>query len=146
VSAFAAVLALTAGLVGSMQVAVMARLGERIGTFEALAFAGLVTTVVASAALLVVRQSWSGYAAALRQPAWLWLGGVMGAFIVLVITIAGSRLGTAATVAMLITGNLTMAILIDRFGWFGIERIPLHLQRVVGIVLLAAGAALTLKK
>ncbi len=124
----------------------MARLGERVGSLEAVAFAAVVTTVIAAAVLLVARQSWSGYAAAARQPVWLWTGGAFGALIVFVITFAGSRLGTTGTVALLITGNLAAAVLIDRLGWFGIDRIGLHWYRVLGLVLLGAGAALALKK
>ena len=145
-TAFAVAFSLLAGLAGGMQVAVMARLGERIGSIEALAFAAVVTTMIAAAVLLVARQSWSGYAAAVRQPIWLWSGGALGALIVLAITYGGSRLGTTGTVALLITGNLAAAVAIDRLGWFGIDRIGLHWYRVLGLVLLGAGAALALKK
>ena len=142
----AVVLSLTAGIAGGFQVAVMARFGERIGTIEAFAFAACVTAVVGAGVLFVARQSWSGYAAAARQPVWLWTGGVLGALIVLSITFAGARIGTTGTVALLITGNLAAALTIDRFGWFGLEKIGLHWYRIVGIVLLAAGAALALRK
>lgn len=124
----------------------MARFGERIGTVEALAFAAVVTAVIGAAVLLVARQSWSGYATAARQPVWLWSGGALGALIVLVITFAGARLGTTGTVALLITGNLAAAVTIDRLGWFGFDRIGLHWYRILGLVLLGAGAALALKR
>jgi len=39
-----------------------------------------------------------------------------------------------------------MAALIDRFGLLGNDRIALHWPRVLGLVLLAAGAALTLRR
>jgi len=146
VTAFAVVFSLLAGLAGGMQVAVMAPLGERIGSLEALAFATVVTMVIAAAVLLVARQSWSGYAAAVRQPVWLWSGGALGALIVLAITYGGARLGTTGTVALLISGNLAAAVTIDRLGWFGIDRIGLHWYRVLGLILLGAGAALALKK
>ena len=46
----------------------------------------------------------------------------------------------------MITGNLVVAALIDRFGWFGVDPIPLDWVRIVGILLLAGGAALVLRK
>ncbi len=143
---FAVAFSLVAGIAGGLQAAVMGRFGERIGSLEALAFAGLVTATLAATVLLVARQSWSGYGAAVRQPLWLWSGGVFGAMIVLAITVAVPRLGTTGTIALLITGNLAAAVTIDRLGWFGSERIGLHWYRVLGLVLLAAGAALALKK
>jgi uncharacterized membrane protein YdcZ (DUF606 family) len=39
-----------------------------------------------------------------------------------------------------------MAAAIDRFGWFGLDRIGIAWPRAVGLVLLGAGAALTLVK
>jgi transporter family-2 protein len=139
-------MAVLAGFAGSVQIAVMARLGERVGIFGALAFASLLQALLAAAILLTVRQSLGGYGAVARQPAWLWIGGVMGLFIVLTVTFAGSRLGTAATVGILIAGQLAMGAAIDRFGWFGSEKIALHWPRVLGLGLLFVGAALSLRK
>ena len=145
-NAFAVVLALAAGLAGSVQAAVMGKLGERVGTFEALAFSTIVALVIACTTLLVVRQSFAGIGAAARQPAWLWLGGALSAFIVLSVTVGPPRIGVTATLALVITGQLVMAAMIDRFGWFGNDEIALHWPRIAGLVLLAAGAALTLRK
>ena len=142
----AAALSLLAGLAGSVQVAVMGKFGERIGTLEALAFSTVVTAVIATTALVIVHQSMGGFAAALRQPPWLWIGGVMGVFIVFTITVAAPRIGTAATVGLFIAGQLAMAAVIDRFGLFGLERLPLRWPRLLGIALLAAGAALSLRR
>ena len=49
------------------------------------------------------------------------LGGVMSVVIVLAITVAGPRIGIVATTAFLIVGQFTLATVIDRFGWFGIQ-------------------------
>src|SRR6202022_4269666 len=103
--ALAAIMAAVAGLAGAVQIAVMARLGERVGIVGALAFASLLQAVIAALILLAVRQSLEGYGAALRQPAWLWTGGLMGLFIVLTITFAGSRIGTAAILGILVGGQ-----------------------------------------
>ena len=145
-SAVAAALSLLAGFAGSVQVAVMGKFGERIGVLEALAFSTLVTAALAAAALVVTQQSVGGFAAAVRQPAWLWIGGVMGVFIVFTVTVAAPRIGTAATVGIFIGGQLAMAAVIDRFGLFGLERLPLRWPRLLGIALLAAGAALSLRR
>ena len=145
-AALATFLAVIAGLVGSVQVAVMARLGERVGVFAALAWAAMLTAGLALALLLVVRQGLGGMVDAARQPVWLWSGAAMGLLIVLTITFAGSRIGVAATVAIMIAGQLAMGTVIDRFGLFGVDRVALQWPRVLGIALLALGAALTLKR
>jgi len=142
----ATMLAVAAGLAGSVQVAVMSRLGERIGVVEALGFATLLTAAVALVGLLLVRRSVSGYERALHQPWWMLTGGLLGLLIVFTVTYAGPRIGVAATVGILIAGQLVMGAAIDRFGLFGSQRIGLHWERLLGIALLAVGAALSLRK
>ena len=142
----AVALALLAGLAGSMQVAVMGRFGERIGSFEAFAVASALTAVIAVTVLLVARRSLAGVADAAETPPWMWLGGLFGAFVVLTITVTAPRIGVAAVVALLIAGQLVMGALIDRYGWFGVEQVPLGWQRLLGVALLAAGTGLMLRR
>jgi bacterial/archaeal transporter family-2 protein len=142
----ATLLTVSAGIAGSVQVALMSRLGERIGVLEALGFSALLTAALAFVLLLVARQTVVGYAHALHQPWWMLGGGVMGLLIVFTVTYAGPRIGVAATVGILIAGQLAMGAAIDRWGLFRSERIPLHWPRLLGIGLLAVGAALSLRK
>lgn len=139
-------LCLVAGLGGALQAAVMGRFGERIGSAEALAFSTLVTAVIAAAALLIVRRSLDGYPAGLRAAPWLWSAALMSALIVFAVTIGASRIGTTATIALIIAGNLGLAAVIDRFGWFGSERVSLGPARLLGLGLLGLGAALVLRR
>jgi transporter family-2 protein len=143
---FAAVFAFVAGLGGAVQIAVQGRLSERVGTAGALACAGVVAAATALVVLLVARRSLAPLGSALTGPRWLLLGGVMSAVIVLSITVAGPRIGVVATTALLICGQFALATLIDRYGWFGVDQIAIGWPRVVGLALLAAGAALTLKR
>jgi transporter family-2 protein len=129
-----------------VQAAVMGRLGSRVGTLEALAFSSALQAVLTLALVLAFRQSLDGYGAASRQPLWLWAGGVMGAVIVFTVTFATPRSGTAATIGILVAGQLAMAVVIDRFGLFGFDRIAIQWPRALGIVLLGAGAALSLHR
>ena len=145
-NALATSLAVAAGLAGSVQVALMSRLGERIGVLGALAFSTAVTAVIAVLILLAARGSLGAFSRAVHQPWWMLLGGVMGLLIVFTITYAGPRIGVAATVGILIAGQLAMGAAIDRWGLFGSQQIALHWPRVLGIVLLATGAALSLRK
>ncbi|MDQ3867756.1 MAG: DMT family transporter [Actinomycetota bacterium] len=143
-SALAVLVCVVAGLGGGLQAAVMGRFGERIGVIEAVAFSSLVTTVLALAVLLAVRQTASALGDGFRVPAWMWLGGVMSGFIVFAIALSPPRIGTTTTVSLVIAGNLIAAAVIDRFGLFGLERIGLSPLRILGLVLLALGSALTL--
>jgi transporter family-2 protein len=144
VTSAAVALTVLAGLAGSVQVAVMGRFGGRIGTLEALTFSTCVQLVLSLAILVVARGGVGGLGGAFRTPAWMWLGGVMGATVVFAITFAQPRIGATATIGILIAGQLVMGAVIDRYGLFGVERIDISLPRAVGIVLLGIGAALSL--
>ena len=125
----------------------MGRFGERVGAFEALAASVVFSALIAVATLFVLRQSLAGFGDALRSPWWYWVGGGgMGVVVVLTITVVTPRLGATATIGLLIAGQLAMGVLIDRYGWFGVEQVPLTWPRLLGILLLAAGAALALRR
>jgi transporter family-2 protein len=142
----AAMVALAAGFGGAVQIAVQARLGDRVGSLEAMATASLIGALIALAVLLLVRRSVGGVGEAVGAPKWMLLGGVMSALIILAITVAGPRIGIVATTAVLIAAQFTVATAIDRYGWFGVERIAVGWPRVLGIGLLFLGAALTLRR
>jgi len=133
-----------AGLGAGVQAAVQGKFGERIGVVESVAFSSVVTTVVTLGVVVAARQSLTGIGEGLRVPPWLWLGGVMSGLVIFALALAPPRIGTTATVALVIGANLVAAAVIDRYGWFGLERIELTAVRLLGIALLGIGAALTL--
>jgi bacterial/archaeal transporter family-2 protein len=145
-TAFAATLALVAGLGGAVQIAVQGRLGDRVGALEAVATASLIGAVLALVVLLVARRSLSGISEAFGSPKWMLLGGAMSALIILAITVAGPRIGIVATTSVLIAAQFTLATIIDRYGWFGVERVAVSWPRVLGLAFLCVGAVLTLRR
>jgi len=124
----------------------MGELGDRVGIVPAVAVSVIVSLACGMIALLVWERSFAGVRAAVHEPAWLWIGGVMSVFIIFAVTVGPPRIGVTATVAVVIAGNLVSAAIIDRFGLFGVDRVGLGWPRVLGFVLLALGAALTLRR
>jgi transporter family-2 protein len=124
----------------------MGELGERVGIVPAVALSVIVAFLCGIAALLVWERSFSGVRAALHEPAWLWIGGLMSIFIVFAVTVGPPRIGVTATVALVIAGNLLSAAVIDRYGLFGQDVISIDRWRLLGLLLLAVGAALTLSR
>jgi len=145
-SGIAVFLSVVAGLAGSVQVAVSGAFGKRIGVLEATAFGAILAALIVTALVLVTRQGFGGVASGLREPPWLWLNGVMGAIVVTTITFTAPRIGTFATIGLLIAGQLAMGVVIDALGLFGLEQIPVGWERIVGLVLLAGGAVLVLQR
>jgi transporter family-2 protein len=96
--------------------------------------------------LLLAKQSVGGLADVARQPVWLWTGGALSVLIILAVTVASPRIGLAATIGTIIAFNLGAAALIDRFGWFGFDRIAITWTRLAGLAFLGLGALLSLYK
>jgi len=145
VTRIAITMSFVAGLAGAAQASVSGALGKRVGSVQAAAFGAIVAAVLL-VGLAVLTGRGPGIADVFRQPAWLLISGVFGAGIVLTLAYAPPRIGTFAAVALMIAGQLLAGALIDGFGWLGTERIPLTAYRVTGLILLTAGAALTLKR
>ena len=143
---FTVLLAFAAGLGGSVQIAVQGRLGERVGAFEAMATASVIGALLALVVLLIARRSLAGLGEAFGSPKWMLLGGFMSTLIILAVTIAGPRIGIVATTSVLIAAQFSLAAVIDRFGWFGVERVAISWPRVLGLTFLCIGAVLTLRR
>ena len=143
---FTVLLAFAAGLGGSVQIAVQGRLGERVGAVEAMATASVIGALLALIVLLIARRSLAGLGEALGSPKWMLLGGFMSTLIILAVTIAGPRIGIVATTSVLIAAQFSLATVIDRFGWFGVERVAIGWPRVLGLAFLCIGAVLTLRR
>jgi transporter family-2 protein len=141
----AIVFSLAAGIAGAAQASVSGALGRRVGTIGAAGF-GVALAAIFVVALAVALGRGGSIVAAIHQRFWLWLGGLFGATIVLAIAYAPPRIGTFATVALLIAGQLAAGAAIDAFGLLGSPRIPVTLTRATGLVMVAAGAVLTLKR
>ena len=137
------VLALTAGVVLTVQVGVNSALRGGVGDPV---MAALISFVVGSAALLafllLMRTPWPGRPQLLAAPAWAWLGGVLGAFYVVSTIVVGPRIGAAALLALIVLGQLATSLLLDHFGWLGFPQHPLTPLRALGSLMLLGGVLL----
>ena len=75
-------------------------------------------------------------------PWWVWTGGVFSATFIVVSTFLTPRLGVAVTLATIIVGQLSAALVVDHFGLFGGPVVRVSLARVAGVALLLAGITL----
>ncbi|WP_350343614.1 DMT family transporter [Proteinivorax tanatarense] len=67
------------------------------------------------------------------------LGGVLGVGIVFSAMKGVSLLGAAFSISILLVAQLLVAVAIDTFGLFGMEKIPLSFNKPVGLLIMIAG-------
>ena len=145
-SAFAASFSFVAGFAVALQAAMNTALGRRIGVTETVLLAGLVTTVLVTAMLLVLRGGLGSLGELGRTPVWMWLGGLMGTIALAAISFAPAKIGVFATLALFLGGQLAMGLVIDTLGLLETPRAGLTASRLVGVVLVLVGAALVLRR
>jgi transporter family-2 protein len=142
----AVVLGVGAGCLVGMQAPINSRLGRSVGSAEAATVSFLVGTVALVLILLIARGGIGGIGQIGRAPWWALVGGLLGAVYVSVALVAVRTLGASGLTAVVIGGQLVISVVIDRFGLLGVTRQAVGVQRIAGLVLLAAGVVLVVRK
>ncbi|MBI4899781.1 MAG: DMT family transporter [Actinobacteria bacterium] len=139
----AVVLAVLVGAVIPVQTGVNSRLARHL---RATLLASLVSfgigTVGLALVLVLTRTPLPLAATAASQPWWIWVGGLCGLIFLTMNMVLLPRIGASATVILPLFGQVVGGLAIDTIGAFGTAARPLTIGRVVGVVLVAAGAAL----
>lgn len=140
-------LALVAGALIPVQAAANAALSKSI--HGNVPFAALTLFVVAGAttlaAVLLSGSRFPSVEELRAAPAWSYVGGLIVATYVLAVTFLVPRLGVGAAIALIVTGQIAAALLIDQFGLFRALTVPLTPVRLLGGVLMVTGVILALR-
>ena len=133
------------GAAAAVQPQINARLALKVGGFLPSALVSFAVGGLVLAVLVLV----SGRAPGLRGLAgaswWELTGGTLGALYVSATIVAYPRLGATAALAAVIAAQLIAGLLLDHYGAFGFRQLALDWQRVLGVVLLLAGAVLVFR-
>ena len=104
---------------------------------SALSIAG--TVVCATLALLILRPPLPTGEAFRSTQWWNWIGGPLGALIVLAGATLAPKLGAAAFIALVVGGQIACSMVLDHFGLMGLPENPLSVGKVIGAVLIVGG-------
>ena len=102
-------------------------------------FSSLVTSLSLAIVILVMRPPLPQMQ---LMPTWQYTGGLLGATMLFGSIVVGPRLGAAALVALVLAGQLSAAVVFDHFGVLGFSAKAVSPPRILGIVLICAGAFL----
>jgi transporter family-2 protein len=105
----------------------------------------LVGTLALAVYVLVLRVPFPPIKTAAELPVWMWSGGFLGAFLVVVSIVLAPKIGAANLMAFMIAGQMVSGIFLDHFGLVGYEIHPTNVWRLVGVALLVAGVILIKK-
>jgi bacterial/archaeal transporter family-2 protein len=134
--------ALASGAFAALQTPTNAMLARAVNSPVNAALVSFAVGTVALAILACALGVRPSPAAVRALPAYAWAGGLYGAFFVTAAAFAAPRIGLAVFIALLIAGQLGMALLLDHLGAFGLPRQPISLVRLLGVLLILVGVLL----
>jgi len=140
-------LALITGALIPIQAATNAAFSKSIGnpiiTGLMVFIVGLVGMILFT---LISRTSFPPRQQLTATPLYGYLGGVIVATYVVMITILVPRIGVGTAIGLIVTGQIICAVIIDHFGLFNVAVRPISLTRAAGILLMIGGIYLVMKK
>ena len=78
-------------------------------------------------------------------PWWAWTGGILGTYMVTVSLLVAPRLGATRWIALVLTGQIALSLLLDHFGLIGYSQHSFSWLRLTGVLLLALGVLIVMK-
>ena len=133
-----------AGGLVAVQAPMNARLADHIGKFGSATMNFLVGGTLLIFITFVLA---GGFQSVGESPPWWgWVfGGIAGAVYVTTALSSVPALGAGGVTAATVAGQLTLSVIVDRLGILGLDEKAITLQRVAGVVLLAAGVLLIVR-
>lgn len=124
----------------SLQKAINAALGEKLGTVQSSFINHVVGMVVASLLLIVGIRT--GHFSTAGIPFYLFLGGCAGFFAIVLINYAFPIIGAVATILWLVLAQLVSSLIVDNCGFLNGCIIKMDGSRIAGVILVIIGAGL----
>ena len=137
-------LGILSGAFIALQAPINAELSRGLGMPVAAAAASFLAGSVVLVAVSLAFSQAQGVSIGWRvPPIWMFVAdGCLGAAYVTSVVVLTPKLGTAATMAFIVTGQLLAGMVLDRLGIFGMAVREITFGRMAGAVLLLAGALL----
>ena len=130
--------AFVGGLI-ALQAPINSHLGRSVGTFQA-AFLSFAIGTLLLLCIAAVAKGGLGDIGEARHLSWYYLtGGLLGAAYVTSVLVTVRTLGAGGVTAATIAGQLSASVVVDHYGWLGVERDPIRASKVLGIAFLAVG-------
>ncbi|AXX92291.1 hypothetical protein CPU12_09010 [Malaciobacter molluscorum LMG 25693] len=138
---FYVLLIMLSGAVMPIQSALNLYLAKWSGSFT---FASMISFFVGTVCLIVVvllfsKVSFSSLDFSQTPPFYAWLGGFLGAFFVTMVIISAPKIGMTSMFLSIISGQLLMSIIIDKYGFFGFDIKEVSITKIVAVIFVITG-------
>jgi transporter family-2 protein len=136
-------LAAAAGGCIALQAAANGALKQQLGDGRFAAFFSICGTILtASLFMLAIRPAPPPLSALRAAPWWTWIGGPLGAVIVLAGATLTPKIGAAAFITAVVGGQVICSLLFDHYGLMNVPEQGITASRILGGLMVFAGVLL----
>jgi len=134
---------LLSGVAVGMQSPLASMITQRLGMFESIFIIHLGGTLVAVIPLVILRggnlENWHSL------PWYALVAGALGLIVVGGVSFMIPRIGVAASITLIIAGQLVISAVLDHYGLLGVHIRQMDWQRALGLAIVFVGALLTVR-
>ncbi|MCQ4314124.1 DMT family transporter [Pseudomonas stutzeri] len=133
------VLPLIAGAFLPLQAGINGQVAKHLTSVMSAAMLSFAVGTVALAFVVLVQRDMPSIQALKGLHWYHWCAGLLGMFFIATAAFAGPRIGALLFMALVLAGQLGMALLLDHFGWAGFRQSSISVGKVAGLVLIFGG-------
>ncbi|WP_354486111.1 DMT family transporter [Paenibacillus sp. PvP094] len=133
-------LALLAGSLVSLQTVFNSKVNEKTGSWSTTTMV-LFTGFLASFLISILVEGKNTFSFQHMQP-WYWVSGAIGVGVVFCLVQGMKLLGPTFAISIVLTSQLSFALLFDSMGWLGLEKIPFSWNQLLGVLVIVGGIVL----
>ena len=122
-----------------LQAGINGQVSRHFGSVMSAAMLSFAVGTVALFCIVLFRQELPGVQALRGLNWWHWCAGLLGMVFIATAAFAGPRIGALLFMALVLAGQLSMALLLDHFGWAGFRQSSISLGKIAGLVLIFGG-------
>lgn len=137
-------LAALAGAVMAIEGSMNAAMGKVLGVMESTLLVHLIGTIIVLIIMLFMGTGWASWNKLGEVPWWAYLGGILSVLIIYALVLSMPKVGVANATTAIIVAQISMAVLVDCLGLFGMKRHSFNYYDLLGIALLVIGARILL--
>ncbi|MGE8499224.1 MAG: DMT family transporter [Pseudomonas sp.] len=128
-----------AGACLPLQAGINGQLAKQVSSVLSAALISFSVGTLALLILVLAQREMPGLSALKGLTWWHWSGGLLGVMFIATAAFAGPRVGAVLFMVLVIAGQLSMAVMLDHFGWAGFREAPISLGKIGGLLLIVAG-------
>ncbi|WP_271409379.1 DMT family transporter [Pseudomonas sp. Q1-7] len=128
-----------AGAFLPLQAGINGQLAKQVSSVMSAALISFLVGTVALLSVVLIQRELPSLDALKGVSWWQWSGGLLGAVFIATAAFASPRIGALLFMALVLAGQLSMALTLDHFGWAGYREASVSVGKLAGLALIFAG-------